>query len=102
MALSRMYNALKLSNKSSTLRNSFFYKQQGALSHIKDAILIINTNKKQQIPNASWLSSLLPVAFALSAGSFAFQTNHSQCDPPNPDQRYKYFIIIIVIFVLIN
>lgn len=85
MGFSRLSSALKSSNRIISIRNSFFYKQR-AQSHIKDAT--INSDKKQ-IPSLSWLSSLLPVALAFSAGSFAFQTirNPSMCDSPDHDER---------------
>lgn len=97
MAFSRLSSALKSSNRIISLRNSFFYKQR-AQSHIKDAT--INSDRKQ-IPSISWLSSLLPVALAFSAGSFAFQThrNPSMCDSPEPDERYKSFFFTFYSFL---
>lgn len=69
MAFYRLFSSLKSLNKTS-IRNSFFHSQKPQF-HIKNGL--ISSDNKQN-PNISWLSSLVPVAIAFSAGSFAFQT----------------------------
>lgn len=90
MAFSRLYSCLKSLNRSS-LRNSFLDNKKPQF-HIKNAVIDSETKHK---PNISWLNSLLPVAIAFSAGSFAFQTldNPALCDSSNHHpQRYSLLI----------
>ena len=80
MAFSRLFSSLKSLNKS-TLRNSLFHTHRPH-HHIKTNVI---SSDNKQTPNVSWLSSLLPVAIAFSAGSFAFKTLDSPalCDSSN-------------------
>ncbi|KZV48985.1 FAD-linked oxidases family protein isoform 1 [Dorcoceras hygrometricum] len=58
-------------------------------SHTEDVL------SSESIRKTSWITSLLPVALAVSAGSIALQSHYgdraSFCDAPNLDQRGKSF-----------
>ncbi|XP_059646536.1 D-lactate dehydrogenase [cytochrome], mitochondrial [Cornus florida] len=86
MAFSSWFSRLRSSSKPvyNNLRHSFFYKHR-THSNIRE---VLNPDKKHA-PILSWASSLVPVAFAVYAGSLALETqnNPSFCDASNLDHR---------------
>ncbi|KAK3013934.1 hypothetical protein RJ639_008807 [Escallonia herrerae] len=69
----------------SHFRHSLFHKFRPQ-SHITQ--VVVNSHKSHT-PNPLWVSSLLPMALAVSAGSLCLRTQNdpSLCDAPNIDRR---------------
>ncbi|XP_039004236.1 D-lactate dehydrogenase [cytochrome], mitochondrial [Hibiscus syriacus] len=84
--LARLRYCSKKSSFSNAFRDSFYHnKFQSSTRHYNLPSTIPERTKTRFF---SWSSSFLPLAFALSAGSFAFQSQNIQpslCEPPDLD-----------------